>query len=289
MKSSTLARYDERSDEIPITPSSEVWRSMSRAARDAHIEAVHAALERTADLMSQGRPHSTAKMSAVSVLGDFFERVGRRIYLAAELPVLYPGEPAFEPDVIAVRDVPDPGLADLRTAWQVTEEGRGPDLALEILYLGSREKDLVTNVARYARLGIPEYFVYDRLKQRLYGYRLPTPDATQYVSIPSRSSRLWSGVLELELGIADGRLRFFYGEAVVPESRELMARLDALLDQKERQIEEESAARREAEQRADAEREARSRVEALLEEQRARAAELEARVAELLAKLAEPR
>ena len=153
------------------------------------------------------------------------------------------------------------------------------------LEVGTRS-DLVANVERYARLGIPEYFVYDRLKQRIYGYRLPRPDATRYESIPSRSSRLWSGVLELELGISDGRLRFFYGEAQVPESRELMARLDALLDQRERQIEDESRARREAELRAETERAARVRAEAQVAEERSRA-ELEARVAELTAKLAE--
>ncbi len=41
-------------------------------------------------------------------------------------------------------------------------EGRGPDFILEVLHLGDRKKDLVKNVERYARLGVEEYFVYDR-------------------------------------------------------------------------------------------------------------------------------
>ncbi len=39
------------------------------------------------------------------------------------------------------------------------------------------------NVERYARLGIPEYFVYDRKRQDLRGYRLPSPEARRYQRI----------------------------------------------------------------------------------------------------------
>lgn len=262
---------DERPLEIPVTPSAEVWRSMSKRAQGAHMDQVFAALERQAELMPEGRPHSVAKIGAISVLGDFFQRVGRRVYLAAELPVLYPGEPAFAPDLIAVLDVEDTGHQDTRMAWVVSEEGKGPDLALEILFSGDREKDLVTNVARYARLGIPEYFVYDRANQRLYGYQLG--GRSGYQSIPSRSGRLRSNVLDLELGLDDNRLRFFYGEAVVPEARELISRLGALVEQRESRIEEEIAARVAAETQRDA------AIAARLE--------AEARVAELLKRLEE--
>ncbi len=287
MSPAPLPVHDDLSGEIPVTPSLERWRAMSLEARDAHILEVQAALERTQDLMSQGRPHAIARSSALSVLGDWFRRVGRRMYLASELPVLYPDEAAFEPDLLAVRDVDDPGDADTRMAWVVADEGRGPDLTMEILYRGSREKDLVTNVARYARLGVPEYFVYDRLRQRLYGYRLPNPAARRYESIPSRSGALWSGVLGLDLRIVDQKLSFFHGEAALPEARELIDRLSALLDQRTRQIEGEVAEREAMEQRIAAEREGRELAEARAEEEaRARAA-LEARVAELLARLGE--
>ncbi len=260
--------------EIPVTPSVEGWRAMSPRARQAHHEAVIAALQREAELMPEGRPHSYWCINAYSVLGDFFQRIGRRIYLPAELPVLYPDEPAFAPDLIAVLDVEDPGPADTRMGWVVAEEGRGPDLAMEILHAGDRQKDLVVNVARFARLGIPEYFVYDRLNQRLYGYRLPHAGARAYQSIPSRSGRLRSNVLELELGLVDDRLRFFYGEAVIPEARELIGRLDALVEQRERRIEEEIQARQAEE---------RSRREA-----EARVAALEAELASLRARLKDP-
>lgn len=177
MSTRELPTSDAPSDEVPVTPSVEDWRRLGPREREAHIDRVHAALEDLRELMSGGLPHSTAKMGAISVLGDFFQRIGRRVFLAAELPVLYPGEPAFDPDVLAVRDVEDLGYEDTRQAWVVADEGRGPDWILEILVRGNRNKALVRNVARYARLGVSEYFVYDRLNQRLYGYRLPVSGA----------------------------------------------------------------------------------------------------------------
>src|SRR5262249_53210615 len=66
----------------------------------------------------------------------------------------------------------DYGHEDERMAWVVADEGKGPDLLLEVLHQGNRDKDLVNNVRDYARLGVREYFVYDRLRVRLYGYRL---------------------------------------------------------------------------------------------------------------------
>lgn len=280
MSTSALPAFDERSDEVPVTPSPEAWAALSPAEQDAFRLAVYAALERQAELMPEGKPHSTAKISAFSVLSDFYDRIGRHVYLATDLPVLYPGEAAFCPDLIAVLDVEDPGVADTRPWWMVSREGRGIDLALEILYSGDRQKDLVSNLARFARLGIPEYFVYDRKNQRTYGYRLVAPGASTYRTIPPRSGRLASKVLGLELGVVDDRLRFFYGEAEVPEARELIGRLDALVEQRERRLEEEIALRLEAERR-------------LAEEIAAREAEVEARlkaeaqVAELLARLGE--
>ena len=77
---------------------------------------------------------------------------------------------------------------DQRMAWVVADEGKGLDLVLEVLHKGDRDKDLVENVERYARLGIPEYFVYDRARQQIHGYpprRAGRPGAT---SASSRSS-----------------------------------------------------------------------------------------------------
>lgn len=270
---------------LPITPSAEVWRAMSRQARERHVEEVILALQAQAEAMAEGRPHFRAKVGAVTTLGDHFERIGKRIYLASELPVLYPDEPPFAPDLMAVLDVADPGDDDLRMCWSVAEEGRGLDLVLEIHYAGDKDKDLVSNLARYARLGVPEYFVYDRRAQRLYGYRLG-PNR-QYQSLPIRGGLCHSSVLDLNLRVLDGRLRFYAGAALVPETRELLARLEGIMDQREqdiaemeRQIAEETAARVDLAQRL-ADREQR------LADAEARAAALEQELAALRARLGE--
>lgn len=273
---------------VPITPDAEAWRAMSAAQRATFHEEVISALQRQADLAPEGRPHSVARMSATATLSDFYDRVGRAMYLASDLPVDYPGEAPFAPDLIAVADVEDPGADDTRMAWVVADEGRGIDLALEILYAGDRHKDLVENLTRFARLGIPEYFVYDRMHQRLYGFHLPIIQTGRYQSIPQRHGLLHSRVLDLDLGIVGGRLRFFYGDAEVPESRELIARLDALMNDRETQLaeltqalEEERQLRGEAERRREEEQRLRE------EEQRLRLA-AEAELAELRRRLTEP-
>lgn len=253
-------------DEIPVTPSLEAWRAMSPAAREAHILEVTAALEHEKLHCGEGLRHFRTKSGTMTTLGGHFERVGRSILLAAELPVLYPGEPGFAPDLLAVLDVVSPE-DDPRMCWSVADEGRGLDLVLEILVSGDRNKDLVRNVARYARLGIPEYFVYDRGAQKLYGYRL---SGASYRSISPRLGLLSSQILGLSLGILDGRLRFFYGDALVPESAEVLERLERLMSEREREIalrerrlEEEIALREEAERQRE---EAEARAAALAQE-----------------------
>jgi hypothetical protein len=262
---------------------------MSPAAKEAFLSDALAALQQQADLAPEGRPHSVAKMGAATTLGDFFDRIGKQVYLACELPVHYPEQPAFAPDLLAVLDVADPGNTDTRMAWVVEDEGRGIDFVLEITHSGNRRKDLFDNVIEYASLQIPEYFVYDRLRQRLFGYRLPNPDATRYTPIAQRLGKLKSVVLGLDLGIVGGRLRFFYGEAEVPEARELVTRLNALMDETEDKLAAVEAARAEAEKRAEAEATARAAAEKRAEAEAAARVEAEARVAELEALLAEAR
>lgn len=151
-------------------PDEATWRALSPDARTAFLVAANEALS-AAEGMTEGRPHQRAKSRAVDLLGLHFRALGRAIYVAEDLSVVYPGALPFSPDLLAVVDVPQPD-DDERLAWVVADEGRGPDWVLEVLHRGDRQKDLVRNVERYARLGIPERFVYDRAEQRVLGHRL---------------------------------------------------------------------------------------------------------------------
>ena len=246
--------------EIPVGPSLNAWRAMSPSAREGFLVAMNEALTEAAELMGEGRPHKQAKSRAVDLLGLHFKAKGRTVYLAEELSVLYPGERAFAPDVLAVVDVPQPE-DDERLAWVVADEGRGLDVVLEVLHRGDREKDLVDNVERYARLGIPEYFVYDRDKQRVHGYRLATADARRYDRVVPQAGRIASRILGVDLAVQQGRLRFFDGMAELFGSDDLIHRLTDMVESLESKAEAEQA-RAEAEQaRAEAEQ---ARAEAAL-------------------------
>jgi Uma2 family endonuclease len=180
--------------------------------------------------MSEGRPHKKAKSRALDRLGLYFGSIGRVVYLAEEMAVLYPGEPPFTPDVLAVLDVPEPE-DDPRMAWVVADEGKGLDLVLEVLHRGDRDKDLVENVERYARLGIAEYFVYDRGHQQIHGFRLPATGAARYQRIVPQVGRYTSNVLRLDLAVLGGRLRFFVGDAELPGTADLIERLQTMVEE----------------------------------------------------------
>jgi Uma2 family endonuclease len=224
---STLRRTPQLAS-LPTVPTVEAWRAMTPDERMRFQVEANAALSIPADLMSEGQPHKKAKSRTVDALGLHFKTIGRAVYLAEELSVLYPGDKPFCPDILAVLDVEQPE-DDERMAWVVADEGKGIDLVIEVLHRGDRDKDLVENVERYARLGISEYFVYDRLRQQVHGFRLPAHDAGRYQRIMPQLGHHRSSVLGLDLAIIGDTLRFLSGEATLPVSADVISRLQGMV------------------------------------------------------------
>jgi len=212
-----------------VAPTLEKWRAMSQAEREQWLIAANEALSDPRAMMAEGRPHKKAKTRALDLLGRHFAAMGRVIYLAEEMAVHYPGEDSFTPDVLAVLDVSQPE-DDERLAWVVADEGKGLDLVLEVLHRGDRKKDLVENVERYAALGIPEYFVYDRARQLVHGHRLTAPGARRYQRIVPQAGRYTSTVLGLDLAVVGGTLRFYHGESELGGTPALVERLQSMVD-----------------------------------------------------------
>lgn len=213
---------------IPVTPTVEVWRRMTPTEKlDFQLQAIDA-LNATADLMGEGRPHKNAKTRTMDALSLHFKATGRTVYLGEEMVVLYPGVETFSPDILAVLDVEEPE-DDERMSWVVADEGKGLDLVIEVLYKGKRDKDLVTNVERYAQLGIPEYFLYDRLKHKLHAYRLPSSGTRRYERVMPQFGRYHSRVLGLDMQVVGTELRFLAGEAELPGSAKLIGRLQNMM------------------------------------------------------------
>jgi Uma2 family endonuclease len=216
----------------PRAPSEEQWDRMTPAER-ARVVAM---LPNEVPLELQppeGDPHWLAKAKARTTLDEFFRRVGRKIYVSSELAVYYPNEPRFSPDVLAVLDVE----TRERDKWVVADEGRGLDLVIEVHYGGDKTKDYEINVERYARLGVREYFIFDRRGLSLRGYRLPSADEagraakrSAYRPILPQEGHYPSQVLGLDLMLDGSKLRFLFGMAPVPEAEELVAKLGSMVD-----------------------------------------------------------
>src|SRR4051794_9489038 len=102
---STIHRRGPSPDSLPTVPTAEAWRAMTPDERVRFQVEVNAALSDAADLMGEGQPHRKAKSRTLDALGLYFRTIGRTIYLAEELTVLYPGEKPFTPDILAVLDV----------------------------------------------------------------------------------------------------------------------------------------------------------------------------------------
>jgi Uma2 family endonuclease len=255
----------------PMAPSVEEWEALSPAEREAVVAALPGEVTYDEMAMPEGDRHAKAKARALDALRGFFTRQRRRIYLAQELPIYYPAEPRFAPDLLAVLDAEDVD----RDKWVVNAEGKGLDWVLEVHVGGDRKKDAERNVARYSRLGIPEYFLYDRARNRLAAYRLASLDAGDarvYTPIVPNHGLYESRVLGLEVQVDEDRLRFYAGTALLLESEELIARVQAMYDAAQRRAEEEAQRREEAERlREEAER---------LREEEARLREEEARLRE---------
>jgi Uma2 family endonuclease len=247
---------------FPMAPSAEEWETLSPAERAAVAAGLPGEVTDAEMSPPEGDRHFLAKTRTLDALRGYFTRQRRRIYLAAELPIYYPAEPRFAPDLLAVLDAEDVE----RDKWMVSAEGKGLDWVLEVHVGGDRKKDAEHNVARYARLGIPEYFLYDRARNRLAAYRLASPDARSYTAIVPNHGLYESRVLGLDVQVDNDRLRFYAGTALLLESADLIARLQEMCDAAQRRAEEADQLREEETRRREEETQRREEADRRREE-----------------------
>jgi hypothetical protein len=87
-----------------MAPSAEAWEALSPAERAEVVAALPGEVTYDEIGLPEGDLHWRAKIGALTALRGYFARQKRRIYLASELPIYYPGEPRFAPDLVAVLD-----------------------------------------------------------------------------------------------------------------------------------------------------------------------------------------
>ena len=261
----------------PRAPSHEAWLAMTPAQRAAVVASLPADMPEAELAAPEGDEHFDAKAEGRETLRTYFRHDERRIYVGADVPVYYPDEDRFSPDVFAVCDV-DPRP---RKSWIVDAEGHGLDWVLEILVHGNRAKDLDDNVRRYERLRIPEYFVFDKLRGVLRGWRLHDRRIAVYTPITPKQGVFSSRVLGLELFLEARRLRFRRGNALILAPQDVILHLENSVTDAVMALEEVDRQRAEAEQRAETERLRAERAEAERQRADARVRELEAEIAKL--------
>jgi Uma2 family endonuclease len=165
---------------------------------------------------SDGRPmaetdfHRQNMVDLIATLQDHFA-ADPHLYVSGNLLLFYERgnkRKHVAPDVFVVRGVPKLPPRKYYLLW---EEGRGPDLVIELTSKTTRREDQTKKLVLYRDLlRVPEYFLFDPfedyLKPSIQGYRLIEE---QYIAIAPVEGRLPSEVLGLHLERRGIELRLY--------------------------------------------------------------------------------
>jgi Uma2 family endonuclease len=156
-----------------------------------------------------------------------------RAYVIGALSFYYSSRQATDldfkaPDIMVFLDVE----RRVRKSWVVWEEdGKRPDLVIELLSETTRNNDLGRKKNVYERLGVRDYFAYDPFTAELWGWTL---EGGGYLPLtPDRDGCLECASLGVKVGVVGGLyagvrgpwLRFFGPDGeVIPTHAEAEAR-----------------------------------------------------------------
>jgi Uma2 family endonuclease len=162
---------------------------------------------------SDGKPvaktdaHINALIYLREALKDYF-RDEPQVYVAGNMLLYYEeGDPSASvaPDVFVVKGIPKKE----RRIYKLWEEGRAPNVVIEISSRSTRLEDLGNKRVLYAMLGVQEYFLFDPIVEYLdpplQGFRLIADDYERLEA--AQDGSLFSQVLGLTLRREDELLR----------------------------------------------------------------------------------
>jgi len=236
---------------------------------------------------SDGKPmaetdrHRDQMLASLHALQEYY-RPNSQVYVSGNIFVYYLDEngerQSVSPDILVVFGVEKRE----RRTYKIDEEGKSPDVVIELTSTSTKAEDLVLKHYIYANLAVREYFLFDpygeTIRPALRGFRL---EGGEYVPLPGDALR--SEALGLELKVENNRLRFYdpgTGERLrTPEEAEADRRAA------EKIAAQEFKARREAEAKATQELKARHQAEARAAEAEAEAMRLREELAKLRSKL----
>ncbi|MDZ7363623.1 MAG: Uma2 family endonuclease [candidate division KSB1 bacterium] len=185
--------------------------------------------------MAETDRHRKLMLGLLHALTERF-RNKPRVYVTGDIFVYYRDENGelqpVSPDIFVVRGVAN----HERRVYKIEDEGKAPEVVIELISRATAVEDYVTKRHIYALLGVKEYFIFDPYREAqpsaLAGFRL---ERGKYVPMTvarhNGSLHLRSKILGLELRVEKGLLRLYdpkTGERLrTPEEAEAMARQES--------------------------------------------------------------
>jgi Uma2 family endonuclease len=199
--------------------------------------------------MAESEIHMLQLLALVFVLRTFFEQT-QDVYVGGNMMMYYvEGEPAevVAPDVFVVKGVPK----HVRRVYKLWEEGKGPDVIIELSSRSTRIQDVREKRALYEELGVQEFYIFDPLGEYLEP-PLRTHHLVNGVYEITNGTQMYSSVLGLELRVEGNTLRLFdpvRREYLLtpPELAEQVVELDERVVELDERLAAETAARHAAE------------------------------------------
>jgi Uma2 family endonuclease len=162
---------------------------------------------------SDGKPmaetdrHREQMISLLHALKERF-RDNPEAYVSGNIFMYYHDEAgalqSVSPDIFVVFGV----AKKERRVYKLKDEGKAPEVVIELTSTNTKVEDLVSKHYIYAKLGVREYFLFDpyseAIRPKLRGFRL---DNGEYLPISGSSIR--SDVLGLDLVAETGGLRLY--------------------------------------------------------------------------------
>jgi len=157
--------------------------------------------------MSETDAHRDAMVELLNALKEYFRR-DPQVYVTGNIFLYYLDEnnvrQSVSPDIFVVRGIEKRP----RRIYKLEDEGKAPDVILELTSSNTKVEDLGNKRVICATLGVREYFLFDpygeTIQPPLRGFRLEGGDY-----VPMVGTRLTSEVLGLDLRLEENQLRLY--------------------------------------------------------------------------------